>query len=84
MISSQSGKYAASKQIQGAIYKAYGSVAAMCTRLGFLKGHTQAVLCCEALVAQSLLASGDEVRRRSCCAKGQVLSPASHIGRVRQ
>ncbi|KAL0024585.1 hypothetical protein WJX77_000559 [Trebouxia sp. C0004] len=30
------------------------------TRLGFFKGHTQAVLCCEALSAQSLLASGDE------------------------
>ncbi|DBA93092.1 hypothetical protein WJX79_009275 [Trebouxia sp. C0005] len=32
----------------------------MPTRLGVLKGHTQAVLCCEALFAQSLLASGDE------------------------
>jgi hypothetical protein len=44
-----------------AVYKAYASLAAMSTRLGFLKGHTQAVLCCEAHFDQSLLASGDEV-----------------------
>lgn len=37
----------------------------MSARVDVLKGHSQAVLCCEILSAQSLLATGGEVRR-SC------------------
>lgn len=37
----------------------------MSARIGVLKGHTQAVLCCEALPVEQLLVTGGEVNSSS-------------------